>query len=288
MPSGGAAVFAIAFMAAGCFLTVIFFVGLALVVVGHFKPSRKMRRAGWIVLVIWLTPAALWLYQLAVLTEHDQYRTLAKPEVVYGVPLPAGAQVNYHRWARRVQWATFTTPQVIEGIEYTGQVNFCGHRVCSGTLTHDQEIQGLLCAAQTEVQFAESDGRLNVCTLSRSFLRQGVNWPPGTMIRTGTDPNDSYLLPDGAAPVPVKGLLVHSGLIVWLTREGQIAEIDRNQSRAGADTVLEAGDVSLRSEAYLFGPDGMIRGGVLVRPAIIGGKHLEAGQSVVIPQPAAH
>jgi hypothetical protein len=58
--TGDAAFFAIAFMAGGVFLTLMFFAAAALVVVGHFKPSARMRRAGWIVLAVWLLPAAIW------------------------------------------------------------------------------------------------------------------------------------------------------------------------------------------------------------------------------------
>ena len=56
IPSGEAAMFAIVFMTAGVFLTVVFFAAAALIVVGHFKPSRRIQRAGWIVLAVWFLP----------------------------------------------------------------------------------------------------------------------------------------------------------------------------------------------------------------------------------------
>jgi len=287
--SGGAAQFAIVFMAAGVFLTVLFFVAAALIVVGHFKPSRGMQRAGWIVLAVWFLPSACWTYYLQTLTEHDQYRILDKPEVVYGVPLPAGAQVNYRRWARRVQWAVFRTPHTIQGVEYVGQVNFCGGRVCSGTLARDQEIQGLPCSAQTVVDYAEIDGRLTECTLANPFVRQGVKWPTGTTVRIGSDRGDSYLPPAGADPIRVTGLLVHWGLIVWLTPEGRIRELDRNQSLPGADTRLEVRDIILKSGQsgqYRFLPDGTIHGGILAQDTVIDGKRKKSGDPVVIPNPS--
>jgi len=286
IPSGNAAMFAIVFMAAGVFLTVVFFVAAALIVVGHFKPSRGMQRAGWIVLAVWLLPSACWTYYLQTLTEHDQYRVLAKPEVVYGVPLPAGAQVNYRRWARRIQWAIFRTPQILQGVEYVDQVTFCGRRVCSGTLARDQEIQGLPCRAQTGVNYSEIDGRLTECTLAHPFDRQGVTWPTGTTVRIGSGRGDSYLPPAGAAPVRVTGLLVHWGLIVWLTPEGRIRELDRNQLLPDADTRLEVGDIILKSDQYRFLPDGTIHGGILAQDAVIDGKAVKAGDSVVIPPPS--
>ncbi len=282
--TGDAAFFAIAFMTVGVLLTVVFFAAAALIVVGHFKPSAKLRRAGWIVLAIWLLPAAIWCYYLVVLTDHDRYRTLSKPEIMYGVPLPAGALVNYRRWARQVQWATFTTPQNIQGVEYTLQVNFCGRRVCRGTLARDQDIDGLPCRAQTDVIYSQSTGRLSECTLAHPFVRQGVTWPAGTTVRIGTDPCDSYLPPAGADPLNVTGLLVHSGLIVWLTPEGRIRELDRNSSRADADTLVEVNDILLKSEAYRFDPDGTIYGAVLARDAGINGKPMKAGDAVVIPR----
>lgn len=282
-PTGSAAIFAIAFMAGGVLLTVLFFAAAALVVVGHFKPSRGMQRAGWMVLAVWLLPAAAWTYYLQILTEHDQYRTLAGPEVMYGIPLPAGAVVNFRRWARRVQWATLRTPQSIQGVEYTLQVNFCGQRVCSGTLARDREIEGLPCRAQTEVHYSEITGHLSDCTLSRPFSRQGVTWPMGTEVRMATDPGDSYLLPADARPIRVTGLVIHSGLIVWLTPEGRIRELDRNRSQPGADTRLEAGDIILKSDQYRFPQDGTIRGGILARAALIDGKPMQAGDAVAIP-----
>jgi hypothetical protein len=283
MPNGGAAAFAIVFMTAGVLLTVVFFAAMALVVVGHFKPSRSLQRTGIIVLAIWFLPAVWWTYYLQILTEHDQYRVLSKPEVIYGVPLPAGAQVNYRTWARRVQSATFSTPQTIQGIDYVVQVNFCGERVCSGTLARDQDIQGLPCRAQTVVSYSETTGNLTECTLARQVVRQGVNWPTGTIVRIGPDKEDSYLPPAGAEPIRVNGLLVHWGLIVWLTPEGRIRELDRNQSLPGADTRLEAGGILLRSDQYRFPPDGTIRGGILAQPAIIDGKPKNAGDPIVIP-----
>ena len=281
--TGGAALFAIAFMAAGVLLTVVFFAAAALVVVGHFKPSRKMQRAGWIVLAVWFLPAAWWTYYLQTLTEHDQYRVLSKPEVVYGVALPAGAQVNYRKWARRVQSASFRTPQTIQGVEYVDQVSFCGRRVCSGTLARDQEIQRLPCRAQTVVAYSETTGRLAECTLARPFARQGVTWPAGTNVRIGSVQGDSYLPPAGAEPIHFAGLLVHWGLIVSLTPEGRIRELDRNQSLPGADTRLEVGSIILESDQYRFATDGTIHGGVLATDAVIDGKLLKAGGSVVIP-----
>jgi hypothetical protein len=283
IPAGGAAAFAILFMAAGVLLTVTFFVAAALLVVGHFKPSRRMQRAGWIVLAILFLPAAFWTYYLQILTEHDQFRILSKPEVVYGVPLPAGAQVNYRRWARRVQWVTFRTPQIIQGVEYQDQVNFCDRRVCSGTLARDQEIQGLPCRAQTVVNYSEINGRLTECTLAHPFVRQGVTWPAGTTVRIGSNRGDSYLPPAGAEPIHITGLLVHWGLIVWLTPEGRVRELDRNQSLPGADTTLQAGDIILKSDQYRFGPDGTIYGGTLALAGVINGKPHKAGDRVVIP-----
>jgi hypothetical protein len=89
-------------------------------------------------------------------------------------------------------------------------------------------------------------------------------------------------LPEAAAPVRAGGLLVHSGLIVWFSRDGRIIEIDRNQARAGPDTRLEIGDVVLKSEAYRFDQDGTIRGGVLEHDAMVNGKLTKAGEPVVI------
>jgi len=286
IPTGGAAVFAIVFMAAGVLLTVVFFAAVALVVVGHFKPSRRMQRAGWIVLAVLFLPAACWTYYLQTLTERDQYRILSKPEVVYGVPLPAGAQVNFRWWARRVQWVTFPTPQVIQGVQYQDQVNFCDRRVCSGTLARDQEIQGLPCRAQTVVSYSEITGRLTECTLAQPFIRQGVTWPAGTTVRIGSDRGDSYLPPAGAEPIHVTGLLVHWGLIVWLTPEGHIRELERNQSLPGADTFLQVGEIILKSDQYRFGQDGTIYGGTLALPAVINGKPQKAGDHVAIPVPS--
>jgi hypothetical protein len=183
MIATGPAASVILFMAAGCFLTVLFFVAAALIVVGYFKPSASLRKGGWIFLAIWIVPAAIWLYHLLILIEGDQYRTLTKPEVVYGVPLPAGAQVNVHRWARRVLWATLPSPQVMQGIEYVGQVTFCDRRICTGTLARDQEIGGVTCQGQKEVHFSEKTGRLTDCTLARPFTRQGVTWPAGATVR---------------------------------------------------------------------------------------------------------
>jgi hypothetical protein len=282
IPTGGAAAFAIVFMAAGVLLTVAFFAAAALLVVGHFKPSRRMQRAGWIVLAVLFLPAAPWTYYLQILTEHDQYRILSKPEVLYGVPLPAGAQVNYRWWAHRVQWAIFRTPQIIQGVEYQDQVNFCGRRVCSGTLAGDQEIQGLPCRAQTVVDYSEITGRLTECTLAHPFVRQEVTWPTGTTVRIGPDKYDSYLPPSGAAPIRINGLLVHWGLIIWLTPEGRIRELDRNHSLPGADTRLEAGAILLKSDQYRFPPDGTIRGGILAEPTVINGEPQKAGDPAVV------
>jgi hypothetical protein len=283
MPSSGAAAFAIVFMMAGVLLTVVFFAAMALVVVGHFKPSRSLQRAGFIVLAVWFLPAACWTYYLRILTERDQYRVLSKPEVIYGVPLPAGAQVNFRTWARKVQWATFSTPQTIQGVDYVVQVNFCGGHVCSGTLAHDQEIQGLPCRAQTVVYYGETTGNLTECTLAHLFVRQGVSWPTGTTVRIGPDKDDSYMPAAGADPIRINGLLVHWGLIVWLNPEGRIHELDRNHSLPGADTRLEVRGILLNSDQYRFPADGTIRGGILAQPAIIDGKPMKAGDPVVIP-----
>jgi len=282
-PTGDAAIYAIAFIGAGVFLTVTFFVAAALIVVGHCKPSRRMQRAGGMVLAAWALPAAAWTYHLQVLTEQDQYRTLSKPETVYGVPLPAGTQVNYHRWARRVQWVILHTPQAIEGVDYIGQVDFCGKRVCSGILARNQDIQDIPCRAQTEVHFAEKTSDLTSCTLARQLTKQGVTWPAGTIVVIGSNP--SYELPEGAEPVRVAGLLVHSGLIVQFGPNGKIAEIRGNQSRPNADTVVEAGDIILTSDRYLFLSDGTVRGGTLARDAVINGKPTRAGEPVVLNQP---
>ena len=287
IPTGGDALFAIAFMAVGVLLTVVFFAAGALVVVGHFKPSRRLQHAGFIVLAVWFLPAVCWTYYLQTLIEHDQYRVLSKPEVVYGVPLPAGAQLDYRKWARRLQWVIFRAPQSIQGVEYVDQVNFCGQRVCSGTLARDQEIQGLPCRAQTVADYSETTGHLTECTLAHSFVRQGVTWSTGTTLRIGSDKNDSYLLPAGTDPIRVNGLLVHWGLIVWLTPDGRIRELDRNQSLPDADTRLEAGSIQLKSDQYRFGLDGTIHGGILAQDAVIDGKPRKAGDPVVI-QGASH
>jgi hypothetical protein len=284
-PTGDAAIYAIAFMAAGVFLTVAFFVGAALIVVGHFKPSRRLQRAGGMVLATWALPAAAWTYHLQVLTEKDQYLTLSKPETVYGVPLPAGTQVNYHRWARRVQWVILHTPQTIQDVDYIGQVDFCGKRVCSGILARNQDIQDIPCHAQAEVHFAEKTSDLTSCTLARQFTRQGVAWPARTVVVVG--PNPSYQLPQGAEPVSVAGVLVHSGLIVQFGPNGKVTEIRRNRSRPNVDTLLEAGDILLKSDQYRFLSDGTIRGGILVRDAIIKGKPTKAGEPVILNQPPA-
>jgi len=152
MIATGAAASTILFMAAGCFLTVIFFVAAALIVVGYFKPSARLRKGGWIVLAIWILPSAFWSYNLMVLIEPDQYRTLTKPEIVYGIPLPAGAQVNVHRWARRVLWVSLPSPQTIQGVEYVGQITFSNGRVSSATLARSQAVDGVEWPAGTTLQ----------------------------------------------------------------------------------------------------------------------------------------
>jgi hypothetical protein len=179
-------IFTIAFMSAGVLLTPIFFVAAALVVVGRFKPSRKMQRTGYIVAAVWLLPAACWTYYLQILIEPDRYRVLSKPEVVYGVSLPTGAQVSYRRWARRLQWVNFRTPQTIQGVEYVDQVNFCNQHVCSGTLARDQDIQGIPCR-QAPIQFSPTTAHLTECTLSRPFVQDGLTFLAGTPIRIGPD-----------------------------------------------------------------------------------------------------
>jgi hypothetical protein len=183
----GSAMFTIVFMSAGVLLTPIIFVAAALVVVGHFKPSRKMQRAGYMIAAIWLLPAACWTYYLQIFTEQDRDRVLSKPEVVYGISLPAGAQVSYRRWARRLQWVNLPNPQTIQGVEYVNQVTFCNQHVCSGTLARDQEIEGVPCSAQTPVQFSPTTTHLTECTLSRSLVREGVTIPPGTAVQIGTN-----------------------------------------------------------------------------------------------------
>jgi hypothetical protein len=181
----GSAMFTIVFMSAGVLLTPIIFVAAALVVVGRFKPSRKMQRAGYMIAAIWLLPAACWTYYLQTFTEQDRDRVLSKPEVVYGISLPAGAQITYRRWARRLQWVNLRTPQTIHGVEYINQVNFCNQHVCSGTLARDQEIEGIPCSAQTPVQFSPTTTRLTECTLSRPLIQDGLTFPAGTPIRIG-------------------------------------------------------------------------------------------------------
>jgi hypothetical protein len=198
--SGRAALFAMVFMAGGVLLTVVFFAAAALIVVGHFKPSRRMQRAGWIVLAAWFLPAAGWIYYLQVLTEPDQYSVLSKASVMYGVALPAGAQVNFRKWARRVQWANFQSPQAVQGVEYINQVNFCGQRVCSGTLSRDQEIEGIPCRGQTAVSFSETTGHLIECTLAHPLVRQAVTWPEGITVRIG--PSGEVTSPQSPAPSP--------------------------------------------------------------------------------------
>ena len=183
----GSAMFTIVFMSAGVLLTPIIFVAAALIVVGHFKPSRRMQRAGYIVAAIWLLPAAFWTYYLQIFTEQDRYRVLSKPEVVYGISLPAGSQISYRRWARRLLWVNFRTPQTIQDVEYVNQVNFCIRHVCSGTLARDQEIEGIPCRAQTEIQFSPTTTHLTECTLSRQLIQGGLTFPAGTPIRI--DPN---------------------------------------------------------------------------------------------------
>lgn len=282
MPAGREAFFAIALMACGVLLTVMFFVAGALIVVGHFKPSRRMQRAGWIVFSIWALPAAGWFYYLQVVTEHDQYRTLTHPEVVYGVPLPSGTVVSYRRWARRVQSANLRTPFRIQGADYLGLVTFCGQRVCGGTLARDQDVEGLPCRAQADVSYSEGTGRLTGCTLARSFSRQGVAWPAGTELTMASEPGDSYMLPTGADPIHAAGLVIHSGLIIWFTPEGRIRELDRNPSQADADTRLEIGNVVLTSDQYRIGADGTVHGGILARAAVIDDKPMRAGDAVVV------
>jgi hypothetical protein len=114
-----------------------------------------------------------------------------------------------------------------------------------------------------------------------------VTWSTGTTLRIGSDKNDSYLLPAGTDPIRVNGLLVHWGLIVWLTPDGRIRELDRNQSLPDADTRLEAGSIQLKSDQYRFGLDGTIHGGILAQDAVIDGKPRKAGDPVVI-QGASH
>jgi hypothetical protein len=182
-----------------------------------------------------------------------------------------------------VQWVIFRAPQTIEGVEYVDQVNFCGRRVCTGTLARDQEIQGLPCRAQTVAGYSETTGHLTECTLAHPFVRQGVTWPTGTTVRIGSEKNDSYLLPAGADPIRVNGLLVHWGLIVRLAPDGRIRELDRNQLLPDADTRLEVNDVLLKSDQYRFGQDGRIHGGILEQDTVIDGKLKKAGGPVVIP-----
>ena len=183
------AMFTIVFMSAGVLLTPVIFVAAALIVVGRFKPSRKMQRAGYIVAAIWLLPAACWTYYLQIFTEQDRYRVLSKTEVVYGISLPAGAQISYRRWARRLLWVNFRTPQTIQDVEYVNQVNFCDRHVCSGTLARDQEIEGIPCRAQTEIQFSPTTTHLTECTLSHQLIQGGLTFPAGTPIRIGPNGN---------------------------------------------------------------------------------------------------
>jgi hypothetical protein len=285
-PGGGAVLFAILFVLAAALLAASFLAGAVLVLVGSLKrDGERVRRVGWIVLGVWLVPASAWGYYWLVATERDRYRTLTKAEVMYGVPLPAGAQVNFRKLARRVQWATLPVPQTIHGVEYTAQVNFCGGHVCRGTLARDQDIEGFPCRAQGEVFFSETTGHIDGCTLARAFVSRGATWPPGTVVRTTFEAEGGYAPPEGAAPVRIGGLLVHSGLIVRFTREGRVGDMYRNPAHHHPDTRLEIGDIvlELQNSVYDVANDGSIHGGVLAGAAVVDGKPMNAGDRVVIP-----
>ena len=160
-PSGGAVVFGVLFVLTGLFLAASFLVAIVLTLLGR----SRLRRVGLIWLGLCIPPGAVWSYLFLRIQERDRYMTLTNSEVVYGIPLPAGTQVNYRKWSRRVQWVVLGSPQVIDGVEYTGQVTFRGRRVLSGTLARDQQIQGVPCRARSHARFAEEDGRLLGCSL---------------------------------------------------------------------------------------------------------------------------
>ena len=93
-------------------------------------------------------------------------------------------------------------------------------------------------------------------------------------------------LPRARTPSASQDFWSIADLIVWLTPEGRIRELDRNQSLADADTRLEVGDIILKSDQYRFLPDGTIHGGILAQDAVIDGKPKKSGDPVVIPAPS--
>ena len=220
------------------------------------RTSRAARIAAIVAAILWSASAGLNLYfRVSDARAHaagDAYtnahqRTLASDAVVSGMHLPAGTVVvtddDFHLASLQL-----SKPALLFGVPLQGTVGLHdGALDGSQTLQRDATIDGLPCAADSDVSFA--GGRLSSCRLShattirgvpcggyvnvgdaflgcevaQAYRRYGTTWNEGTDVR-GNDGELTFTIGPHGSSLRVYGSSLPQGSMV-VYRNGAIAMI---------------------------------------------------------------
>lgn len=187
-------------------------------------------------------PALLLLVELHQQQAAQQARaealnpTLQEPLQLDGVHFPAGTRVQLQRlepqndWASgaplayglaSLQRASFSTPQVIRGLQVTALEAPSSYFYSSLQLAHDQTVEGWPCAATVPVEYRREivdrlqpqNWRLQACGLQAQAHLAGVVWPAGSqLLREGDGWRLRYSRSDTGQPA-----VAHAGMqLEWL------------------------------------------------------------------------
>ena len=257
------------------------------------RTSRAARIAAIVVAILWSASTGLNLYfRVSEARAHaagDAYtnahqHTLASDAVVSGMHLPAGTVVvtddDFH-----ISSLELAKPTVLFGIPLTGTVALHDGKLDgSQTLQRDATIDGLPCAADSDVSFdggrlsscrltrpttirgVPCDGYVNVgagflgCKVAHAYRRYDTTWNEGTDVR-GNDAELTFTIgPHGSSlraygsPLPQGSMVVYrNGAIAMITPSAPLhyrgCSLTHVERRNGAMTADVDGPCSLPSLA---------------------------------------
>jgi hypothetical protein len=231
------------------------------------------------------------MYLLQSIEEARRWRTLANPETIAGVALPAGSRLGFAD-KTHTKLISIDLPDTTDilGIQLVGRLTRYETwddigPVWSGTLAEDQMVNGVPCRAGyfTFDKFGtifDTSGSVHKFGLAAPHGFFGLHFPEGTAVRRGSPTRSwSFLLPaDSEMYIPALATTLPGGVTLDIADDGRLESIG-----SGHGQIITVRGLPLSSSDFRLHDSQIIA--ELAKPSLVAGETWPAGTSILLDLP---
>ncbi len=239
-------------------------------------------------------PAAGVLYLVQTIVAASFWRKLAHEETLVGVRLPAGSRLRFSDRAH-TDLISVDLPRMAEilGLQLVGRLARYERwddvgPVWSGTLAHDQRVNGVPCrggeiASDKFGTVFDTHGVVHRFELAEAHDFFGLTFPAGTVVGRGSTKRPwHFRLPaDMGVHIPALATTSPPGVTLTVGSEGRLEQIDSGHGQ----TIVVCG-LPLNSKNFHLSGDQVVS--ELAQPFVIDGQMHPAATNVVIALSSGH